>query len=237
MSRTAPPGTRTTPSPGSATGPFSVRARACTTVSSAPGTATRSRPGPSRNTAGITCSLAGSAVGLASSAPRPVAPSIQLSSSTALSTPPVATTCTTGVFSGPTRASTNRLARPRGGTEMLRPLVDGRSPVPPRTVTSAETVLAPGFVSTTRSRRVLPPPPATSQRSAFAAAHGAATPARSSPSVETVVCRAASPGASDPVAVTRPTLAPVRAPTTRVPRLSLWPRAVPAGTDARDTLP
>ena len=56
--------------------------------------------------------------------------------------------------------------RPRGGMATFWPLADGRVPDDPSTVTSADTVLAPGLVRTTRSRRVLPPPPATSHSSA-----------------------------------------------------------------------
>ena len=220
-SRTAPPGTRTTPSPGSsACGPVAVSTRTCTTDSSLPGTPIRTRLGPPTKAAGMTCSVAGSSVGVASSAPRPTAPSIQLSSRTAVTTPPVAATCTTGVVSGPTIASSRRVTRPCGGTATFLPLADAMGPPAPRTVTSAETEFAPGLVTTRRSRRVLSPPPATSHRSALAAVHGVVTSARFSPWVWSQVCRAPVPGASEPVAVTCPTLAPWRVPETTTARWS-----------------
>ena len=181
-----PAGTRTALRLSGCTAPLSVSSRTWASASVSPGLARRRR----RRTAGLDTGHdevgAGEAARVASSMPRPVAPRIHWSSSTADTTPPVAVTCTTGAASSGAMASSETTSRDSGGTETSRPCgrVDAARSVP-STSKETETALAPGLLTMMRSVRDGPLPPPTSHTSDDGSWHGVtARPRSSSP-----VCR------------------------------------------------
>lgn len=203
-------------------------------ASEVPGTKTRTRPGPSTTTPGITWSVAGGADGAASSRPRPTAPSIQESSITAVTSPPEATTWTTGDTSPPAMASSRTTLRPRGGTASRELPWGAMAPPTPKTVTSTVAALPPGLAMTRRSRRVGSPPPATSQASLVGARHGVATRPRSSESSLVHVWSAARPAAREPDPATSPATGPASAVLTTAPRVDVC--ASGCSADVADTV-
>ncbi len=189
----------------------------------------RNVPAPVRNAAGMVCSVAGPSAGPTLSRPRPVAPSIQLSSSNAVMSPPLAVTCTAGLGSPGASASTSTPTRPCGGTATREPLIDGTGPLAPRTWTSTLSALAPELLTTRRSRRVAAPPPASNHTSDRGVWQVTAWSPRSSPSRRNPVWRAATPAANPPRPVTAAVDEPDRAPEITLPRVEDVASAAPDG--------